>query len=162
MHRSWHLLSLAFIALISVSSVCTFPVELHSGGSPRNDTSTSPPVPSHGTATIRWLEPATKYVLELRQAREMIPELVKQSADVLGLDDSPNNPLKVVYDPKGPSFGNAYRFGWVKFKISGGRETEGKEVVGIIYVGDDDSTSEKWGLGKISFDQKTVFPKNHE
>ncbi|KAJ3982730.1 hypothetical protein F5890DRAFT_1527949 [Lentinula detonsa] len=58
MHRSWSLLSLAFIVLISLSSVCTIPVEtnpqLHSRGLPLNDLNTLSL--SSSAITIKWKE----------------------------------------------------------------------------------------------------------
>ncbi|KAJ3740326.1 hypothetical protein DFH05DRAFT_1508374 [Lentinula detonsa] len=167
MHRSWRLLSLAFIVLISVSSVCTFPVktspQLHSGGSPVNDVNTSS-TPSN-KVTFRWSE-ITRFNAPLTKAGELkdklslsesrIRDLMVEAADVLGLDKSPPPEVERV-DEGGVEFEKAYRNGFVRFQILGGTKFAGKEVLGVIYVGLEEQLLRRWDA-KILVDREEVFP----
>ncbi|KAJ3740338.1 hypothetical protein DFH05DRAFT_397644 [Lentinula detonsa] len=177
MHRSWRLLSLAFIALISVSSVCTFPVktipQLHSRGNHMSTSSlvssTSSPVSSN-TITIQWAKqeyPSTVketpkgLQVRLYLAKERIRSLMAEAKvlNALGLDITSSNPLEIVYGSGGSSFEKAYRNGYVKFQIIGGRKTEGKEVRGMFYIG----SGEKFGnpgYATISCGDEKVFSQD--
>ncbi|KAJ3740335.1 hypothetical protein DFH05DRAFT_397216 [Lentinula detonsa] len=172
MHRSWRLLSLAFIALISVSSVCTFPVktipQLHSRG---NYMSTSSPVSSN-TITIQWAQqeyPSTvketseELQVRLYLAKERIRSLMAEAKllNALGLDITSSNPLEIVYGSGGSSFEKAYRNGYVKFQIIGGRKTEGKKVMGMFYIGSGENLKfGNPGYVTISCGDEEVFSKD--
>ncbi|KAJ3792455.1 hypothetical protein GGU11DRAFT_750022 [Lentinula aff. detonsa] len=167
MRRSWSLLSLAFIVLISLSSVCTIPVntnpQSHSGGLPVNDVVTSSP---SNKVSIQWAKPAKLGAptagpgpgeLELTRSQSRIRNLVLEAADVLGLDKSP--PPEVVYDLHGGvSFKEAYRLnGFVEFRLFGGTKFAGKEVLGLIYIGSDEILMRL--DAKLFVDREEVFPK---
>ncbi|KAJ3710630.1 hypothetical protein DFJ43DRAFT_1108727 [Lentinula guzmanii] len=152
MRRSWSLLGLAFIVLISLSSVCTIPVNTNPQSSPSNK------VP------IQWVKPAKLGAPtggpgpgELERAQSRIRKLMLEAADVLGLDKSP--PPEVVYDLHGGvSFKEAYRLnGFVKFRLFGGTKFAGKEVLGLIYIGSDKILM-RWDA-KLFVDREEVFPK---
>ncbi|KAJ3710634.1 hypothetical protein DFJ43DRAFT_1162093 [Lentinula guzmanii] len=152
MHRSWRLLSLAFIALISVSSVCTFPVktipQLHSRG---NYMSTSSPVSSTSspdTITIQWAKQTypsnvkeTSLKLEARElaAKDRIQSLMAEPKLLNGLGLA-SNPLKIVYGSGGSSFEQAYRKG------------KGGNASGQLYV--DDGVSLDQMNGNTTFENQ--------
>ncbi|KAJ3785516.1 hypothetical protein GGU10DRAFT_387428 [Lentinula aff. detonsa] len=155
MHRSWRLLSLAFIALISVSSVCTFPVktipQLHSRGNYMSTSSlvssTSSPVSSN-TITIQWAQqryPSTAAEeLQVRElaAKDRIQSLMAEAKVLngLGLDITPSNPLKIVYGSGGSSFEQAYRNG------------KRGNASGQLYVDDGVSLDQTNGTTAITFE----------
>ncbi|KAJ3991471.1 hypothetical protein F5050DRAFT_1716062 [Lentinula boryana] len=156
MHRSWSLLSLAFIVLISLSSM-----------NPQLRSRTSPPLSNKVTFTWAKIERfsapiAGPYELqsELTRSQNQIRDLVLEAADVLGLDISSPPKVEHVYEG-GVNFQNAYRNGFVKFQILGGTKTAGKEVIGMIYVGTDETIIRRW-KGVLTVDGKRVFPKSSE
>ncbi|KAJ3993462.1 hypothetical protein F5050DRAFT_1781633 [Lentinula boryana] len=165
MHRSWPLLSLAFIVLISLSSVCTLSVE--SRGLPLKDMDTSSL--SSGTITIKWKERSRPVVSPDREepdairaklplAKRKIHRLTSAAENVLGLDIIPGKPLTINYD-SGSSFESAYGYGFVKFLIIGGKKSEGKHVEGLIYLGSTEYTQRLYELGRIYFGDDQVFPE---
>ncbi|KAJ3794775.1 hypothetical protein GGU11DRAFT_758868 [Lentinula aff. detonsa] len=171
MHRSWSLLSLAFIVLISLSSVCTIPVErlaaahtkwqtnpqLHSRGLPLNDLNTLSL--SSSAITIKWKELSNPIPSPDREApdairaklplaKNKIYRLTLAAGKLLGLDIIPGKPLTIDYD-SGSSFERTYAYGFVKFQIIRGRYGEGKDVEGLVYVGSHEYTQWRYGLGRI-------------
>ncbi|KAJ3782622.1 hypothetical protein GGU10DRAFT_389726 [Lentinula aff. detonsa] len=174
MHRSWPLLSLAFIVLISLSSVCTIPVEtnlnpqLHSRGLSLNGINTSSL--SSSAIKIEWkssqnklASPTPEQLVSIttseKLAKTKMHTLMKNAQDVLGLILGESSTIQ--YDSN-PSFASAldYAYQLVKFQITvtGGTKCEGKVFTGLLYLGSDPDQEAFLRRGQIKCGVEQVFP----
>ncbi|KAJ3794774.1 hypothetical protein GGU11DRAFT_794776 [Lentinula aff. detonsa] len=172
MHRSWPLLSLAFIVLISLSSVCTIPVEtnpqLHSRGLSLNGIDTSSL--SSSAIKIEWIpsqnklaSPTPEQLVSIttseKLAKTKMHTLMKNAQDVLGLILGESSTIQYGSNP---SFASAldYAYELVKFQITvtGGTKCEGKVLTGLLYLGLKPEDAPYLKRGQIKCGVEQVFP----